>query len=268
MQRRKPLRSPRLARKKRRKQSRKILLLSLFILAAIGWALYGLSRPEFRLRSVEVVGASQVPAEKIRERTLQELSGTVFGFIPKSHALLYPKTALKASLLKEFPALSNVALSLQSISSLRIFLYERQPSALWCASSEDCFFIDETGTLFARAGTGDKEQYYRLLGGGVEASLGTTAIEQVRLLKLLSFLRKLEDMGLLPESASLKGQGELEVALLEGTRLFLREGEYDRVLANLETLMAENSLSLNKDGTLSARYIDLRYGNKIYFKLK
>lgn len=263
---RKPLRSPRLARKKRQRRSRKILLLSLFILTAIGWAAYGLSRPEFRLRSVEVVGASQVPADTIRERILQELSGSIFGFIPKSHTLLYPKAVLKASLLKEFPALSNVALSLQSLSSLRVFLYEREPRALWCASSGDCFFIDETGTLFAPADAGEKERYYRLLGRTAEVSLGTTVIEETRLAKLLSFLRKLEDTGFPPEQVSFKEQGELEVALRGKMRLFLREGEYERVLANLETLMAENSLSLNEDGALSASYIDLRYGNKIYFK--
>lgn len=266
MSRRKTLRSPRSARKERRKKSRKILLFSVFFAVAAGGALYGFSRPEFRLTTVEITGSTEMPADRIRERVLEELSGTTLGFIPKSHTFFYPKAALKESLIKEFPALSGVAISLQSLSALRVSLNERKPRALWCVSPQDCFLIDETGTLFARPETGTERLYYRLLGKAAEAKLGVNVIEQERLAEALLFLKKLTDSGLEPEKTLFKEQREIEVTLRGGTRLLLREGEYDQARANLETLMGQTDLLPKKNGALSVTYIDLRYGNKIYFK--
>ncbi len=265
MSRRKPLRSPRLERKARRKRSRKIAALSLGALMVAGLAVYGLSRPELRLRSVEVVGADRVSAEVVNARVQDALSRTILGFIPSSHVLFYPKTELTASLLKEFPALSNVAFSLQGFSSLRVFLHEREPRALWCAGTE-CLLLDEMGLAFAPAEESAERLYYQLSGEGTAVLPGTEVISRERLSELLLFLRKLENAGFTVERVLLKEQGELDVALRGGTRLLLREGQYERSLVNLKTLLAADGLSLTKDGSLSASYIDLRYGNKIYFK--
>ena len=89
---------------------------------------------------------------------------------------------------------------------------------------------------------------------------------QEELSKLLLFLKKLEMAGLEPREVLLKEQDELEVVLSFGTRLLLRSGNYDTALINLETLMEQDNLLSRNKGELSVSYIDLRYGNKIYFK--
>ena len=83
---------------------------------------------------------------------------------------------------------------------------------------------------------------------------------------MLLFLKKLEMSGLEPKEVLLKEQDELEIVLNLGTRLLLRDGEYDLALINLKTLMEQDNLLSRNKGELSVSYIDLRYGNKIYFK--
>ena len=268
MSRRKALRSPRSARKERRRKIRKILLLSFLFAAAVSWIVYGFFRPEFRIRSVEVVGAKGVQEKLIQKTVANVMSGTYLWFIPKSHTLLYPKAALKKSLMSEFPALSGVSVSLKSLSELRILVYERESQALWCISRQECFLIDKTGFVFAPAEIGTEQMYYRFLKSGEMAPLGTEVIPQEEFSKLLLFLKKLEMSGLEPKEVLLKEQDELEIVLNLGTRLLLRDGEYDLALINLKTLMEQDNLLSRNNGELSVAYIDLRYGNKIYFKPK
>ncbi len=268
MVRHKVLRSPRSARKERRKKSRKILLLSFLFLAAVGGIAYGFSRPEFRITSIEVIGSMRVSEEEIRSTMLEGISGALFGFIPKSHTLLYPKATLKESLLKKFPTFSGVSISLRNLSTLRVFVHEREPQALWCTSEWDCFFIDKTGFVFAPADTGTEQMYYHLEKRATSSPLGTETIEHEKLGALLLFLKKLEDMELNPEKALFKEQDELEIVLRGGARLLLREDGYNLALINLKTLMEQDDLFSKRNGTLSVAYIDLRYGNKIYFKPK
>ncbi|KKU78176.1 MAG: hypothetical protein UY03_C0002G0002 [Parcubacteria group bacterium GW2011_GWA2_47_64] len=255
-----------MARKERRRKIRKIFLLSVLFTAAAAGIVYGLSRPELRIISIEVAGSRQVQEELIQRTVANVMKRTYLWFIPKSHTLLYPKTELKESLMKEFPALSGVSISLKSLSALRVFVYEREPQALWCASRQECSMMDKTGFVFAPAEMGMEQMYYRFLKMDAKAPIGTEVIPQEELSKLLLFLKKLEMAGLEPREVLLKEQDELEVVLSFGTRLLLRSGNYDTALINLETLMEQDNLLSRNKGELSVSYIDLRYGNKIYFK--
>jgi cell division septal protein FtsQ len=266
MPRRKKLRSARFVRRERRKKVRKILALSFLLAAVLSAVGYGFSRPSFRLRSIEVIGSSKGEEKLVESAATEILSETYLGFIPKSHTLLYPKSALKESLLKQFPNFSSVTLSLKSLSALRILVHEREPLALWCVSLPECFLLDTAGIVFAEAEAGMEEIYYRLLKSGAEPSLGAEVIEPEKLSDLLLFLKKLEAIGLPPKEVLLKEQNELEAALLSGTRLLLRAGDYDQTLIKLETLLGQDNLFSRDRGELSVAYIDLRYGNKIYFK--
>ncbi|HCB35364.1 MAG: hypothetical protein A2W52_02740 [Candidatus Taylorbacteria bacterium RIFCSPHIGHO2_02_49_25] len=268
MSRRKPLRSRRLARKERRKKFRNIFLFSLLGIGIVSWTVYGFSRPNFRIARIEVAGFNRVNDALIRNAVKQALAGSYLGFIPKSHALLYPQSELRATLLRDFPIFASVSLSLRNLSTLRVSVREREAEALWCTAGKECFLLDSAGVAFAPAGESAGKMYYRFDGKGGAPDLGKHVIEAGRLGALLRFLKKLEHEGLAARVVSLKEQDEFEVLLQSGTRLLLRGENYDSTLITLQTLLEQDGLFSRKDGALGAAYIDLRYGNKIYFKPK
>ncbi len=266
MARKKILRSPRLAEKARQRQGKKVLLLLSFSVLVVGGILYALSRPEFRITTIEISGYGRVPEDEIRTSVQTTISGFYLGVIPKSHTLFYPNRALKESLLKSFPTFSGVSVSLRSLSLLHVAVHEREPKAMFCATVQDCFLIDGTGFAFTRAEAPTEPLYYRLEREASTPLLGTHIMTEEKLTSLLRFLKNLEEAGLNPEKVVQKEQQELEVVLKDGTRLLLREGEYDRVLVKLKALIGERDLLPQKQGVPVVDYIDLRYGNKIYFK--
>lgn len=264
MRRRKSLRSPRLERKQREKAITKALTLTVFSVVVIATALYAFSRPDFRIDTIEVSGSASVPDADVKAAVTKQLLGSYAGFIPKAHTLLYPKEAIKENLVRRFPAFSGVAVSLRTLSALRIAVRERQPVARACMDGV-CYFLDETGFAFAIAGNGTEGLYYTLDGISTTTPLGKVVIGTDRLTSLLSFLKQLDGLGFDPHGATFIGADELEI-LSGAMRLLLREGEYDSALIRLQTLLTEEGLVPRKGDDLSVSYIDLRYGNKIYFK--
>lgn len=268
MARHKVIRSPRLARKEKKRKAQKIIFFALLSLVLLVAAMYGFSRPVFRITEIDVSGSSRVPEANVIEAVRQGIAGTYFGFIPKAHTLLYPKTALKEELIKEFPAFSKVSLSLGSLAALHVAVREREPQALWCAGVSGCFLVDETGFAFAPADLGTEKLYYRFEKEATSSPLGTEVMSADRLAASIAFLKELEKLGFNPERLLLEREQDVEVVLSGNARLLLKEGDYAHALTNLQTLLTQGDVLPLAGSSLKVEYIDLRYGNKIYFKPK
>ena len=65
-----------------------------------------------------------------------------------------------------------------------------------------------------------------------------------------------------------KNDGDMELVLEGGSRiLFSRSEDLRKALENLQALLSENVLGVPKEQlSLSLDYIDLRFGNKIFYK--
>ena len=264
--RKKIIRSPRLARKVREKKTARAFLLLVLFLAILGGLLYGLSRPAFRIERIEVVGSSRIPKERVVDTVARGIAGAYMGFIPKSHTLLFPRNSLEKSLIDEFPTFSNVSISLNGLASLHVAVREREPSALWCAGADGCYLIDDTEVVVADAPAGTERMYYLLEKAATSSPLGIQIIEKERLARIISFLTQLERIEFDPVKVQFKDGQDIEVFLSGDMRLLLIDGDYARALTNLETLLAQSDVLPGKRGSPSVAYIDLRYGNKIYFK--
>ncbi|MDO8619938.1 MAG: hypothetical protein Q7R64_01150 [bacterium] len=266
MARHKVLRSPRLVRKEQKKKVRKTLVVTCLCSLVLALVLYGFSRPQFIISRIEVSGASRVSEASVVELVKRGMEGSYLGFIPKAHSLLFPKADLSYSLTREFPTLSGVSLSLSNLASLHVAVHEREPRAKWCSGAFGCFLIDETGFAFMESLGEEEGQYYRLEKSATSSPLAREVIDTGALSGIISFLTQLEKMEFDPEKAVLVNEQELEVVLSGGARLLLRNTDYARSLVRLQTLLREDGVLPGRSDLSSVSYIDLRYGNKIYFQ--
>ena len=268
--RKKVLRSPRLVRKERRRKARKALALSILLLSFGAVGMYALLQPDFRIQEVTIDGAETLSQERIRDVIRTRLTGTYLGFFPRGHNLFFPAGSLRKALLAEFPLLSGVRFRRDSLASVHMSLIAREPYALWC-EEERCFLLDKSGVLFAEAPKGEKSTFPRLAvkDFAAEAALGTAVLEEQQLSALVSLVGALEGMGFAVEEIELGETRTVSVRLREGARLLLAESEsYTPALARLTLLLSEEDLIPRggEQGELRVQYIDLRYGNKVYFK--
>ena len=63
--------------------------------------------------------------------------------------------------------------------------------------------------------------------------------------------------------------GDYEIAIEGGGRIIVNPAKDLAVaLENLRVLLTQSELSKNQDFPLALDYIDLRYGNKVFYKLR
>ncbi len=270
MHRRTGLRSPRSLVKERRRRARQVTLIALLSLGGVVGLIVLFNMSYFRLNRIQIAGVEGAVAEEIGRVGERELAGAYLGIIPKSHPFFYPKGAMAKRILGQFPEFAGVAVSSQGAGALLVSVTERQPVALWC-EREECLYLDATGVAFREA-PGEAEGLYYTLTSSEEPSPafpGTPVVEADRLKTLLAFLTELEDLGLFPTTAHLLADTEIEVGLRNGSRLLIQETDgYETALRRLRLLLREPGLVPRQGETndLGVDYIDLRYGNKVYFK--
>lgn len=282
----KVLRSPRFARRARDRTRRRIALYLCAFALFLGAVLFLVTRSVFSIREVTVSGANEQLGGAVAALARAELAGAYFSLIPKENAFAYPKRDIQKKILEQFPRIESVRARLTSpvqllsggyALGLRIEVREREGAALWCIAkllsvpnNEECLRIDARGIVFENAPPSAGGEYRITKEGGGNDSLpplGTRVLEEDRLAALLSFLRSLEALSLAPKRLTLLFGGSVAAEIAGGGKILAREEvDFLKQADNLQGLLAEKDLVPRSGDNLRVDYIDLRHGNKLYFK--
>ncbi len=249
-----------------------------FLAALVGGLSYFSHNSAFMITAVRIEGATATDREALERSAQTILSGNYYWFFPKRNFFLYPKEALQKSLLNSFKSLETVNIRTPDFKTLVISVTERTPHALWCgavsgdeagANGSPCYFLDERGLLFAEAPSfsGDLYLVYHSTIGK-EEPIGSVVLPPDRFREVNVFLTSLRTLGLSPVAVDIDSL-DLSIRLKKGgTILVSLNDDFSRTLQNLQSFLAGNassSLSAGQGGE-PFRSIDLRFGNKIFFK--
>lgn len=260
------------ARRRRRRVWRAVgVLVAVIGLCAL--AVGALYLPHLRIVSIAVVGEESVPVAAVAAAAKSTLRGTYFHALPKDNTLMYPKDELVRDLQEKFPALSTVRLARDGLRGLTITVDEYAPFALWCGTSpargEPCLFLDPSGTAYASAVSTQGSGFVKYYG----AIAGSTTPKR--------FLSR-EDFRSLTALLA-----ELDTRIADDTVMRVEVDEYDDVRAEfasgfilmfarrdspaqlLERFnLARQAEPLAERPLSDVEYLDLRFGDKLYYKLK
>jgi len=289
MRKRNILNSPGLLELKRRR--RKIflnkILISIFALVVIFAGLAYISRISvLNINEVEVTGNKVLDTEAIRNAVTKVTSGNYLWLFPRTNILFYPQSNIKVALIDEFKRLEKVDLSIKNYKILKISVTEREGVYTWCGdapggsgddSKNPCFFLDKNGYIFAEAPFFSGDVYFKFYGKldlKNDSPLGSN-FSPPNFGELISFKKSLENIGLKPEVLYVKDDDSIKIFLPGKTLgrepyiILDAEDDFQKLAENLElALGTEPLLSDFKNKYSSLEYIDLRYGNKVYYKFK
>ena len=280
------LTSPRLKemkRKKRRVFWRKVFLIIFGFLVIIGIFSYVSRNAKVNIYAIEISGNEIIDTKLIREIVDEKLIGYYLKLFPKTNFLLYPRGAIKDELENRFKRLKNISFELKDINTLEISVSERTALYTWCGENppelntdgQTCYFLDESGFIFDEAPYFSGEVYFRfygLDGINLENPAGFFFFQKI-FNNLIMFKNNIEEMGLKPGAFYVSGDGEIKVLLsAAGARknpeiIFKADADFNKVAENLQAALdTEPLLSKFKTQYSSLQYIDLRFGNKVYYK--
>ncbi len=282
MPRRDVLNSPRLRELKRQRRASFLKKIFFFVLPFVLFlcALVYISRVDkLNISEINVTGNKVIETEQITKIVENNLSGHYLWVIPKSNFLLYPKDKIRRELEDKLPRLENLVLDLQKTKILNISLSEREGKYTWCgeelpgigARMEEfpCYFMDKTGYIFDQAPYFSGDVYFRFFG-----QLDNSRFSPERFDKLVAFIDLLPYMKVKPASLYAEPDGDIEIYLSADTMppnapkiVLSRNFDLEKTSENLQAALGtEPLLSDMKTKYSSLLYIDLRFGNKVYFK--
>ena len=283
------------------------ILVTFFGLLTICISLVFVSRlGSLNINNIEIVGNKVIDTKVITTNIQGELMGNYLWFFPKTNLLFYPENSIKSSLQLNFKRLKDINLSIKNGRTLEVSVSERAAKYMWCGvdapadvgrpqsgrttSAESCYFMDEDGYIFDQAPYFSGEVYFKFYGtpdvpvvsipqGGSQTA-GTNPsglyFSQQNFKQLISFKDTLINLGLKPIAIYTTTEGDVHVILSQGSpntarpEIILKLGaDYENVAENLEAAITTDPLQTQfKNKYSSLKYIDLRFGNKVYYKFQ
>ena len=281
------LNSPRLLKLKKKRQKiflNKIFLSVISLLTVFAGLSYLSGLKQLNITEVKINGNKSIDSEMAKIIAQKEITGNYLWFFPKTNILFYPKNNIKNELQNEFKRLKDAVFSIKDGKTLEISLIEREASYMWCdttlpesdVAGQKCYFMDENGFIFDEAAYFSGGVYFKFYGkiSVEENSLSGTYFAKENFYKFILFKKVLENMKLKPVALYQEDNGDIkfflsrENSLSMGPEIILKiNSDFQKVAENLETALNTEPLQSNfKNKYSSLLYIDLRFGNKVYYK--
>jgi len=262
---RKRLRSPRQVARRRRMLIFRAGILSLLVVLLLGGLIAGTHVSAIQITDVVVEGNGVTAKSALSASVSEALEGMYFPYIPKSNVFLYPKDTIQAKVLAEFPRLESLSFERLDTHTLSVHFKEYNAEALYCR--EACYFLNNEGYIFAEAPEFSGTLLVRFTGGSVIGEpVGKQFVSASEFKKLLQFIAGVAVEGFDIETIALLPEGDAKATVKEGTAiLFSRIVSVPVTLENLQAALSSEALV---GGLSDVDYIDLRFGNRVYFKKK
>ena len=265
-----------------KKQTRKILIIRLSIFFCVCLVLLGLSVWLSRLQSIQidtvtVSGATVLPVQNLEQEAKNVLVGTYAFMFPKTNVFIYSQEDVERVLSKKFPRIQTFRSTIIDNHILSITVTEREPFALWCDTIPtdsiipQCYFLDKDGFVFDHAPQFSGDAYFKYYGIlPYEAPIGSYYLSSTtRFHELSGFVENAKNLNITPLYMTAKDQNSFELYIFGGGKILFDATEnLSKVSERLSALLKTQNLVPREGGELLVEYVDLRFGNKMFFKPK
>jgi len=254
--------------KKKKKNLKPFLWIITSLLVMLGLIYLALFLPFLKIRKVEANGTEKIPSFEIINSVERYLAGFQLIKIPKSNYFLLSEKKLAEYLKNAFPGLKEVLVIKKFPPNLIISAKDRQKTIVYCGQVQ-CFYLDEDGVSFEPAPA--------IFGGlnsalkdnsGREAKFGDKMIEPA----LINFM--LAAQKLINDDSNIN-LVNFEIDNYPTIDLNAKTSEDWKIMfdINIDPLSQVSALKKIlgdkiKDQRGQLEYIDLRIGNRVYYKMK
>ncbi len=244
------------------------IVLMALLLYIVHWSSY---QKPMRIGEISVRGAMLQSPGEIVSFTKESLTENATHFIPRDNIFSYPKEELRAGIMRTFPRLKSVRIGRGGVfgNTLIVNVDERSAYAMWCTESEPhaCYVFDEGGLIFANIDrAGKPEMPYTFFGGlQTQSPIGSVFLAD-KLPGVRDLLQRMREARFIPVNLHVLDEQDYTIDLTTGFTIKASFGQdIDTIVHNLELVSVSPAIR-GKEAELD--YIDLRFGNRVYYKFK
>jgi len=228
--------------------------------------------PFLRITTVAIVGASTVASTSVQTLAQSELKGRYLFVFAKDNIFLYPQRTIAQHLQAQYPQFKSVDVHAQDFHTIEVVVAERQTAAQWCASlgsaPSACYYMDESGVVFAPAFVSTSTPYVSYSGG----TAGTLPWQYLKpgqftsLAALVGALTQYEPTDpvrqvVVDQSGDVRAYFKDDFLLM-----FALSDASGDTFERFRLALTAQPFAGHTLGDFE--YLDLRFGDKLYYKLK
>ncbi len=264
------------------KKSRKLWIIGgvgvvIFLIAG---AVLMVRTESFRVSTISVMGIDSLHEDDVRRSLRASMAGSYFGVVPYAFLLATP-TGLRADKLKhDFLLIAEVNIAKEFPRTLSVTVKERTLFGIMCNDKVDeavalqegkqtqCVYVDSTGFAYQQAPQTNGLLITKISTDMPDITVGTQVIDKGMMQRIVDVSRKIPSVIGTPivgyEFLSAIAH-EVRVMTRRGFSLMIeRDNNLDNTIYVLKTVL-EKEIGSKRD---MLDYIDLRFGNKVFYKLK
>ena len=260
--------SKKLLQKKKRAKKWKLIIFCVVVVLLIGGFFYWMRHPSLNIENIVVSKNHFSKAEGIQARVSEVLDDNILLLIPKTNVLFLPRYETEKKLKEEFPEIENIDIDLNGFKEIEIEVFEYEPEMVWFNGDNKSYFINKEGNIFLEEPLLHSYKDLLILESKMEnTELGMNIIDSEFLESLNSFSENLIEIEI--EIKKVK-HSEEDVYRIETNKDFeivvSSNDDFDASFENIEVILEDGTLK--KEDLHLVDYVDLRFGNKVFYKLK
>jgi len=239
-------------------------IFSFFLLSGIFYLIF--FSPIFQIKEIKILGAKRVSTDTLRNFIEGRANQRIF-FLVTRNIFLINSQEIEKNLLAEFPQLDQAALKKKLPEILEVQVKERESAAIFC-QAEFCFFVDREGVIFEKISE-ERDNLLRIENHLLkdQPKLGQEIFEKKEMEKILEIKEKLnQDLKISLVAISKVSEDRLDAKIFKNWKIYfnLKENISEQIF-NLRLLLEEK---IPQEKRENLEYIDLRFGNRVYYKFK
>lgn len=258
-----------LKRKKQKIKKIKFYVIFVITILCITGVIYVIQMPFIRISEVKISGNTFVDTEEINSKTNELLNGYTYWIFPNKNIFLFSKRKLEEKI-KENPAVIKVIIKKDFFNTLIINIEEQEKEMLYCTSIEktECFYINKVGFIYAKVEEYIiPEQEVIIYNEQERKNIKDTVLDEATYTELVLFVKNITRQDIKIGGIYLKEGGIIEFVSQSGVRIITsRFDNFKKDFDNFMALFDQNILTKEKLSEID--YMDLRFGNKVFYKNK
>ena len=266
-----------------RKKKYNLRMVASFVMVAVMLVLvfFGVRWRALQIEKISISGLSAIQEEDVNREISSVLSGSfVTGLIPYRFLLIAPAGTIIARIKEKFPLISDVEIKKEFPNTLAVTVTERRLFGVLCndgiregvvpeqGKDIQCAYLDTNGIAYQKA---PKTEGFLIMKVSTDAEnipLEESAVDSAAMRRMIALNHKLPSIigsPILGYQLLRNSSHELRAVTKPGFVLIMKQdGDMDALFYILKTVLEKEIGSKRK----SLDYIDLRFGNKVFYKFK
>ncbi len=265
-------RSPQLEKKKKNLLMLKMFFWVVCTLICLYGFVFWFNHPSFSISSVTVSEATFAASSDLLKEINGVLDEKYFGLFSKRNFLFVPSTSIRTRLLANNSSISEVFVNRESLHHLNIVVKEHEVVAKWCGrdartESKPCYVVNRKGQFFAPETDAHFFEVPKLFGDVATTTIvGTHYLPIENFNNLINFVQKVPQLHIVVKTIETEDFETFAIHTVKGPYLLVeKNNEADQIYENLKIVIEQEEI--NKAQFQNLQYIDLRFGNKVFYKI-